>query len=142
MTAGRAGLRRPKAREGRAEKFSPGKARIPPDRGWPCQMLQIAYRFFSLRGTTIQLPKIAAGGRASGLNSAAVGGCHISQSGPEKTGELLPGSGRWKGRDLATDGRGRGQESYADAAWRKGARGGVGAISLGTDALMKEETIL
>lgn len=105
-------------------------------------MLQVTYRFFSLEGTTIQLPKLAAGGRGSGLNSAAVGGCHISQSGPEKTDELLPGSGRWKGRDLARDGRGRGQESYADAASGEGARGGVGVVRLGPDALMKEETIL
>lgn len=65
--------------------------------------------FSAWGGTTIQLPKLAAGGRGAGLNSAAVGGCHISQSGPEKTRAVtrkweVEGAGPCDGREWAWPG--------------------------------------
>lgn len=106
MTAGRAGLGGPKAREGRARKFSTDPAR----QGVAMPNVTGHSPLFQLGGgTTIQLPKLAAGGRGSGLNSAAVGGCHISQSGPEKTRAVtrkweVEGAGPCDGREWAWPG--------------------------------------
>lgn len=56
--------------------------------------------------------------------------------------ELRPGSGRWKGRDLATDWSGCGQGSRADSGWGKGSscgleRGMSSGASWGNDPLAK-----
>lgn len=96
---GPAGLGGPETWGGSARRFGPGEARIPPDRGRPRPMWQVTdLLLFQRGGDQHLLPELGARGPGLGLNSSAVSGCRLSQSGPEKAAQRRPGRGSGSGR--------------------------------------------